>query len=54
MKQSYNTPMLQVVSIKRNDIITGSEVNATLGANVTEVGGILGADRFRDDYDAGY
>ena len=54
MTKNYNSPMLQVVSINSKDIIATSDVNATLGANVTEVGGILGADRFRDDWDAGY
>ena len=46
-KKLFAQPELMVVNIKRNDIITGSET-ATIGADVTSVGGILGADRFRD------
>ena len=45
MTKKYKTPMLQVVSIKRNDIVTGSQVglysDETLGA-----GDILAPDRF--------
>ena len=51
MTKKYNTPMLQVVSIKQNDILTSSPV---LSSTEYSGGTILGADRFRDDYDAGY
>ena len=53
MTKKYNTPMLQMVGIKRNDIITGSDPK--FSQNAWETGNaILGADRFRDDFDAGY
>ena len=43
--------MLQVVSIKQNDILTTSP---GYGGSTNAVSGNLGADRFRDDWDAGY
>ncbi|MBO7546019.1 MAG: hypothetical protein J6T19_04870 [Paludibacteraceae bacterium] len=54
--KKYENPMLQIVSIKQNDIIV------TSGEHVVGMGGNLGsgtfeagaADRFRDDWDAGY
>ena len=52
MTKIYNTPMLQIVSIKNNDIVCSSPLgynNAYDGSST-----ILGADRFHDDYDAGY
>ena len=48
--KKYENPMLQVVGIKSNDIITMSpnDRQSTSGVN-------LGAGRFRDDnWDAGY
>ena len=51
--KTYNSPMLQVVGINRNDIITGSDPK--FSQNAWESGNaILGADRIRDDWDAGY
>ena len=51
MTKSYNTPMLQVVCINEKDIIATSDRVASFGdATPTQ----LGADRFRDDWDAGY
>ena len=46
MKKTYVNAMLQVVSIKKNDIITGS--NPKLSGTYTGGDPILGADRFRD------
>ena len=51
MTKIYNTPMLQIVSIKNNDIVCSSPM---LSSTEYSGGTILGADRFRDDYDAGY
>ena len=31
MTKTYNSPMLQIVSIKRNDIVTSSDPTLTLG-----------------------
>jgi len=47
----YNSPMLQVVSINKNDVIATS-----LFVNNEAQNGIAGeaASRFRDDWDAGY
>ena len=40
--KKYENPMLQVVSIKKNDIIaTSGEETATVGDNVTRESGIL-------------
>lgn len=48
--KKYENPMLQVVGIKSNDIITMSPNDRQSTSGVT-----LGADRFRDDdWDAGY
>ena len=54
--KTYNSPMLNVVSIKRSDIIatSGEKFGITNTAFDTGSGTILGADRFRDDWDAGY
>ena len=52
MTKKYNSPMLQVVSIKKNDIITGSPV---LTNNVwTTSDEILSAGRRFDDWYEGY
>ena len=51
MTKKYNTPMLQVISIKNNDIVTGS--NDALGVHEEVYSGTpLAPDRFR--WDAGY
>ena len=53
MTKKYNSPMLQIVSIKRNDIITGSQdAPLSSGSQNNDLG--LAPDRFRDDWDAGY
>lgn len=52
--KTYNSPMLQVVSIKKNNIITTSTVTIYDTEYNKNNGSILGADRFRDDWDAGY
>ena len=44
MKKTYVNAMLHVVSIKKNDIVTASQLGFTDGY-ATEAGG---ADRFRD------
>ena len=47
--------MLRIVSIKKSDIIaTSGEQTMTIYGSGTLSGGQLGADRFRDDWDAGY
>ncbi len=52
--KTYNSPMLQVVSIKRSDIIATSTRNLGLGASGS-ANAAESADRFRDfDWDAGY
>ena len=46
MKKTYVNAMLQVVSIKKNDIVTASE---TVGFGSAYSGGAVeAADRFRD------
>ena len=52
--KKYENPMFQVVSIKKNDIITGSDPKLINEGYDSNQGPILGADRFRDDWDAGY
>ena len=54
MTKKYNTPMLQIVSIKHNDIITSSTENVTMSGKYDGSATILGADRIRDDWDTGY
>ena len=56
MTKNYNSPMLQIFSIKNSDIITNSPmgVNGNYG---TGAGITLGAPGLRDvynDWDAGY
>ena len=47
--KKYMNPMLQIVSIKRTDIITGSDPMAVKGNYGDGTGITLGAaDRFRD------
>lgn len=48
MKKTYNNPMLTFVSIKCNDIVTGSPVLTT---TIYTEGSVLSADRFREDWD---
>ena len=52
MTKTYNSPMLQVVSINKSDIIVTSPLS--YGGSTDATSGNLGADRFRDDWDAGY
>ena len=47
--KKYENPMLQVVSVNNNDIITMSTFDRQSTSGVS-----LGADRLRDDWDAGY
>ena len=50
--KKYENPMLQIVSINKNDIIATSR---TLGLSKGDYdGAVYATDRFRDDYDAGY
>ncbi len=49
--KKYENPMLQVVSIKQNDIITGSDRTMSIEGTT---GIVLGADRFRDFEDYSY
>ena len=53
MTKKYENPMLQIVSIKNNDIVvtSGPGINTS---SVVEVGNIGAPDRIRDDWDAGY
>jgi hypothetical protein len=51
MTKKYNSPMLHVVSINKNDIIVTSP---GYGGYTTETSGNLGADRFRDFEDYSY
>ena len=46
--KKYENPMLQIISIKNNDILTQS------GRFGDPTSIQLGADRLRDDWDAGY
>ena len=48
MTKEYNTPMLQIISIRLNDIVTGSEL-MSIGSNYTGEHSILAPDHFRDD-----
>ena len=51
MTKKYVNPMLQVVSIKQNDILTNSPM---YGGTTEATYGNLGADRFRDFEDYSY
>jgi len=51
--KKYENPMLQVVSIKNNDIITGSQT-LLFGSGTKDGGAACAGDRFHDDWDAGY
>ena len=44
--KTYNSPMLQVVSIKKNDIVTSSPLNIYNDVTITESSGILAPDRY--------
>jgi len=52
MTKNYNSPMLQVVSIKHNDIITDSQT-LLFGSGTMDGGAACAGDRFRDweDYE---
>ena len=53
MSKKYNSPMLQIVSIKKSDIVTASlpqDSSETLGTNEILAPGQRGFD----DWDAGY
>lgn len=57
MTKIYNSPMLQVVSIKKNDIIVTSDPNAlnlNLSAEPSTNSGIVGAPGLRDVWDEVY
>ena len=52
MTKKYNTPILQIVSISNNKVITtsgGVTNNSALGNVFSEGDVSYGADRFRDD-----
>ncbi|MBO7546114.1 MAG: hypothetical protein J6T19_05360 [Paludibacteraceae bacterium] len=49
MTKKYENPMLQIISIKNNDILTNSIPVSGETSSWGEA-----ADRFRDSWDAGY
>ena len=53
--KTYNSAMLQIVSINQNDIIATSGEPQVFDQNFKGgVGDILAPDRSRDSWDAGY
>lgn len=54
MTKTYNSPMLQVVSIKKSDVIATSTLG--YGGTTDETSGNLAPDRniFGNSWDAGY
>ena len=52
MTKKYNSPMLQVVSISKNDIVTAS--NPKLGGDYSGQSILAPGQRGLDDWDAGY
>ncbi len=52
--KKYENPMLQVVSIKKNDIVTASPLGFDPNSSVTTEGGVGAASRFRDFEDYSY
>ena len=52
--KTYNSPMLQVVSINKNDVIATSETMRFGANNYNGTADILAPDRSRDSWDAGY
>ena len=52
--KKYENPMLQIVSINNNDIVTASGGDVLSLSNELYEGPVGATDRFRDDYDAGY
>ena len=50
MKKTFEQPELMVVRMNNNDIVTISTMSISNGTVDVQ----LGADRFRDDWDAGY
>ena len=54
--KKYVNPMLQVVSIKKNDIITGSVETMGISSDAFSGGSsaVLDGGRRMDDWDAGY
>lgn len=53
MKKIFAQPEMMVVNMKNNDIVTTSDPRY-YDNTTTATSGNLGADRFRDDWDAGY
>ena len=51
--KKYENPMLQVVSIKKNDIITGSD-QVSFGVGMLNPSAADAPDRFRDFEDYSY
>ena len=49
--KKYENPMLQVVCIKINDIITGSNPQLGFGEGTKDGGAACAGDRFREDWD---
>lgn len=55
MTKNYNSPMLQIVSIKNNDIVTASGETLNVSNTLYEETTILApGQRGLDDWDAGY
>ena len=56
MTKKYNSPMLQIVSIKSNDILTNSPVPMSVQGNYDSNTITIAApgQRGLDDWDAGY
>ena len=53
MTKKYNTPELQVVHLNNSDIVTNS-LPTTTSSSFSDINSVGSADRFRDDFDAGY
>ena len=53
MTKKYNSAMLQIVSINKNDIITGSNEFGSNGEYSNSVN-LAAPDRMDNDWDAGY
>ena len=51
MTKLYNTPMLQIISIQRNDIVTASGDKLGVSNTLYEGTTILAPDRFNEWYE---
>ena len=53
--KKYENPMLQIVSIKKNDIVTASDGTVNVYLNTGHTGSVYApGQRGLDDWDAGY